>query len=69
MNGENRTPGKTTANEAMVVWIAIGAGLGVALGSIYGNVGAGVALGVALGVIIASIEKPRASKRDSGSKS
>ena len=69
MTGENDTPGKKAANEALGVWIAIAAGLGVALGAVYGNIGLGVALGAALGIIIGSIEQSRASKRDKGSKS
>ncbi len=69
MTGENDTSGKKTANEALGVWIAIGAGLGVALGAIYGNIGLGVALGVAVGVVIGAVEQSRASRRDRGSKS
>lgn len=69
MTGENDTPRKKAASEALGVWIAIGAGVGVALGTVLDNLGLGLALGVALGVVIGVILQSRASKGGTGSRS
>lgn len=69
MTKKDDTNGKKAADEAMGIWIAIGAGLGVAFGAIYGNIGLGIAIGAGLGIVIASAEQSRAAKRTKGPKS
>ena len=46
-------------NDALGVWIAIGAGVGTALGALYGQVGLGIALGAGAGIVIGSVSASR----------
>lgn len=65
MTKKDDTNGRKAADDAMGVWIAVGAGLGIVFGSIYANIGLGVVigamLGLALGIVIASVGQSRAS--------
>ena len=50
-------------NDALGVWIAIGAGVGTALGALFGQVGLGIALGAGVGIVIGSVLASRGDGR------